>query len=105
MPIIVIIATSSSDWLFTEEFQILRVLFSSGVTLKELRSIGIIAAELIEIDPPPRTVKRRLPFMVQWFRDNWSSLGPILPFIQLRDQNGVPINGRREVFEKGLMSI
>jgi hypothetical protein len=103
--IIATIATTTTEWFFTEEFQVLQALFSSGVTLKELRSIGIIAATLTDIDPPPRAFKRTLPSMVQWFRVSWSSIGPILPFIQLRDANEVPIDGRREVLERGLKAI
>jgi hypothetical protein len=103
MAIIAIVTTT--EWFFTEEFQALQAMFSSGVTLKELRSIGIVAASHTNIKPPPRTCKRTLPSMVQWFRENWSTIGPLLPFIQLRDENNIPIDGQRELFEKKLKCV
>jgi hypothetical protein len=43
--------------------------------------------------------------MVSWFIENWTAVFPILAVVGLEDNNGRPINGRREVMEKGLAML
>jgi hypothetical protein len=83
-----------------EEFQVLRSKFSSGVTLKELRSIAIIVALVGRLPAPERNEKRSYSGLVNWFRKNWEGAVAVLPFIQLRDEEDVPIDGTRELHEK-----
>jgi hypothetical protein len=40
--------------------------------------------------------------MVSWFIQNWEVLFPILQFVALEDNDGRPIDGRREAMEKTL---
>jgi hypothetical protein len=70
--------------------------------LRELRSIAAVVCSLTAIKPPSRDMKRKLPLIVQWFRDSWSEIVPWLPFIQLRDETGCPIDGCRELFERSI---
>jgi hypothetical protein len=90
------------DPLDSDEFRFLCIRFSSGLTLKELRSVALVVAKVAGHPPPPRASLRNFQVLVEWFIEHWSVLMPILPFIGLADAEGIPIDGRREVFEKGL---
>jgi hypothetical protein len=47
----------------------------------------------------PRAAKRTLPVLVKWFSDNWATIEPILPCVQLLDEAGRVINFARELGE------
>jgi hypothetical protein len=81
----------------------LQIKFSSGVTLKELRSLATIIVLFGSVVPPGRNAKRHFPEMVKWFVDNWAQITPWLPLIALRDQNFRVIDGHREGLEKGII--
>ena len=91
------------DLTTTEEFRVLQVKFSSGVTLRELTSIARILSLLAGIPEPPRTCKRSFPNLIKWFIANWQRVSPFLPCVQLRDDNNEIIDGRRELIEKGYL--
>jgi hypothetical protein len=88
------------DPLESEDFRSLCVRFSSGLTLKELCSIGAVACAVAGRPPPPRAARRIFHAMVSWFRDNWAALIAVLPSIGLAD-----VDGRREALEKGLSAL
>jgi hypothetical protein len=88
-----------SECINGEEIRILRAKFSSGVTLKELGSVGVLLSSLLDIAPPPRPARRSYVLLLKWFKERWSHILPILPFIQLRDDNDVPIDGQRELLD------
>lgn len=74
--------------------------FSSGVTLRELTSIAIIICQINpEIKGPNRNEKRNYNLLINWFSANWEYLSPLLPLIELRDENNEVINGQRELNE------
>jgi hypothetical protein len=85
-----------------EEFRFLQMKFSTGVTLRELSSIAMIVSSFAAVQPPSRDAKRRFPSLLQWFRDSWSAIAPFLPFVQLLDEKGLAIDGRRELVEKNV---
>jgi hypothetical protein len=93
------------DALASEEFRLLQIKFSSGVTLKELRSVAAIIVMFGQVTPPGRNAKRHFPEMVKWFVNNWTQISPWLSFITLRDQNLPIIDGHREGIEKGFIPI
>jgi hypothetical protein len=41
--------------------------------------------------------------MVGWFRKNCPAVSQFLPMVQLREELDSPIDGRREIMEKGLV--
>lgn len=91
---------SSFSYKNSEEYRILIQTFSSGATLKELCSIAIILTRINpEIKEPCRDAKRNFPLLMEWYHYNWCLIYPILPFIQLRDENMNVINGERELLE------
>ena len=74
--------------------------FSSGVRLQELISIGIILTSIIPpLHSPNRDEKRSYTALLTWFYNNWDMINPILPMIQLRDENNQIINSQREMFD------
>jgi hypothetical protein len=87
------------------EFRFLCIRFSSGFTLKELCSIATVVCEIGRIPPPPRSAKRAFHGMLAWFIENWAGLAPFLPLVGLADGEGRPIDGRREILEKGLREL
>jgi hypothetical protein len=88
---------SSFEFLARQEFQILQAQFSSGVRLPELRSIALVLSSIADLPPPGRDAKRQLGLMVQWFVRHWNVVSCWLPFVTLRDEQGLPIDGRREL--------
>jgi hypothetical protein len=84
------------------EFQVLQSKFSSGVTLKELRSVAVVISLMGGLAQPNRFQKRSYCAMVDWYRKNWDVAWSYLRWIQLRDENDVPIDGVREVKDKHL---
>lgn len=74
--------------------------FSSGVRLQELTSVALILSSIIPLLPSPdRNEKRSYKALLGWFNRFWDLILPVLPMIQLRDENYQVINGRREILE------
>ena len=91
---------NSFSYKSSEEYRILVQTFSTGGTLKELCSIAIILTKINpEIKEPCRNAKRNFPLLMEWYHFNWCLIYPILPYIQLRDENKNVIDGERELFE------
>jgi hypothetical protein len=82
------------DPLWGPEFQVLCVRFSSGITLKDLCSVGTVVASLAGIARPPRGAKRSFQAIVSWFVGNCGAVFHVLPLVGLEDAVGIPINGR-----------
>jgi hypothetical protein len=83
-----------------DEFKFLRAKFSSGVCLRELRSIAVVLSQLTGLLEPNRDIKRSYVLLIKWFKDHWNQILPWLPLIQLRDGEDRPIDGRREISER-----
>jgi hypothetical protein len=94
---------SSQEFLHCKEFQVLQAHFSSGVLLRELSSIAIIIASLSGIKQPNRETRRRCPLLMQWYHNNWDTVGAWLPYVSLRDERLLPIDQWRERLEKKAM--
>jgi hypothetical protein len=84
------------------EMNFLQRKFSSGISLRELCSVAVIAATFAKISPPRRDSKRNRTALVQWFHSNWSQVLPFLVAIELRDTKGVVVDGIREIIETTL---
>jgi hypothetical protein len=91
-----------SEYLDCDEFKFLQAKFSSGICLRELCSIAIILSQLTGFPKPNRDVKRSYLLLIKWFKDRWDRVLPWLPLIQLRDEENRPIDGKREISERGL---
>lgn len=89
----------------SREFHILKMHFSSGISLFELKSVSTILTSVYNIPKPSRDQKRSSVLLLGWFIENWSYIEPVLPFIHLLDENKVVINGAREMIETGLITI
>jgi hypothetical protein len=85
----------------SRELRILQLAFSTGVRLRELRSIALVLANVAGIPPPHREARRNSGVVLAWFRRHWDVVLPLLPTLQLRDSDGNPINGMREVHDRG----
>jgi hypothetical protein len=88
-----------------QEVQVLQAKFSSGVRLRDLRSIALVICTLAKIEPPGRDAKRQLGLMLAWFRGNWEVVSSWLPFVHLCDDGGRPIDGQREFVEISLKRL
>jgi hypothetical protein len=86
----------------SDEYRILQGKFSSGVSVHELQSVAVLIAQLGRIDPPSRAEKRNGADLVRWYVKHWEHVTPWLAMIELRDQDGMAISGRRELSEKGV---
>jgi hypothetical protein len=75
------------------------------VRLRELRSIAIVITSLANVEPPGRDAKRQLGLMLDWFRRNWAVVACWLPFVNLCDERGRPIDGQREFVEASLRRL
>jgi hypothetical protein len=99
---VAISAATTIDPPENDVFRLICVKFSSGVTLKELRSIAAVLCLVANRAPPPRVAKRSFQAMVGWLAENWAALAPFLALVGLQDEQGRVIDSRREALEKGL---
>ena len=79
-------------------YQQITIMFSTGITHNELKSIAIILAYKIGINLD-RDAQRHNKVLIKWFDENWSKVSQLLPFIQLRDSNDQCITLAREIPE------
>ena len=86
----------------TREYHILKMNFSSGFCLSELKAISTILTTFFKVPKPSRDEKRNSTLLLGWFIHNWASIEPVLPLIQLRDENNRVIDGKREMVETGI---
>jgi hypothetical protein len=84
-------------------FGLLQLQFSAGIRLSELRSIAIILATFAQLRLPDRETCRRWEGIMNWYKTHWTELMPLFPLTELRDQNEIPINAKREFIEKKLL--
>jgi hypothetical protein len=70
------------------------------VRIRELVSVAEVIADLGEIPAPRRAAKRHFHLLMDWYRQNWKTIGVWLPLVQLRDVNDVLINRHREVKDR-----
>jgi hypothetical protein len=96
---------TSTDFTRQPEVQFLYGKFSSGVTLRELRSIAIVVSSMAKLKPPSRDEKRNQNRLLQWFIDYWGFISPWLSIINLRDSDDRIIDSVRELREKRVFSI
>jgi hypothetical protein len=88
--------------LHSEEFRALQARFSSGLRLGELRSLAVILSSLAGIMPPGRGTQRQYILLVRYIRKHWARIAPVLPLVQLKDENDMLIDGRREMVERSM---
>lgn len=87
------------------EYKTLIQRYSSGVRLPELCSLAKILSTILSgVVEPSREEKRSFPLLIEWYHTYWDVISPMLPYIQLRDENNQVIDGRREIIEKCLQS-
>jgi hypothetical protein len=94
----------SVDFSIRPEIQFLYSKFSSGVTLRELRSIAVLISSMANLKPPSRDEKRNQSKLLQWFIDYWGFVCPWLSLISLRDSDDRIIDSSRELKEKKIFS-
>jgi hypothetical protein len=75
------------------------------VRLGELKSVATVLAMLARAAPPTRGMNRHHGQLMRWFREHWSEIAPFIPLVQLRDEKGRPIDGQRELVERGLIRL
>jgi hypothetical protein len=73
------------------------------VRFTELKSIAIILAMLANLKPPNRNMNRQHRQLMKWYEVHWDQIVPFFPIVQLRDEQGLPIDGQRELIEKKLI--
>ena len=90
-------ANGSSPALFdpnnSREWNILQQHFSSGIRQSELASVAIVLSQQLQLTHLSREAKRTFVPLIQWFHNNWAKIEPVLPFIQLFDDDLNPISG------------
>jgi hypothetical protein len=97
------VVTTSAELLHSEELRVLQAKFSSGVRFAELTSVAVVLALLAGIRPPNRDTKRQYLMLIKWFQMHWDVVSPFLGVVELRDEYDIPIDGRRESVDKGVM--
>jgi hypothetical protein len=95
-------ATLAEATSLSGEFRLLQMKFSTGVRLNELKSIAQVLALLANVKPPTRDMNRHHSQLMRWYSDNWEHILPCLPMVHLCDQQGMPIDGNRELVERKL---
>jgi hypothetical protein len=90
---------------FFGEFQALRLKFSTGVRLTELKSIAMVLSMLAHVKPPTREMNRSHSLLMQWYHDCWTEILPFLSVVQLRDSYDVPIDGQREIVDRRMKRL
>lgn len=87
------------------EYKTLIQRYSSGVRLPELCSLAkILSSILLGVLEPTRDEKRSFQLLINWYHKYWDLIVPVLPFLQLRDENNQIIDGRRELIDRCLQS-
>ena len=89
---------SNFDFEQTPQYKILQQHFSTGISLPELRSLAHIIQQIYHLDPIDRETNRSVSLMIQYFIKYWALIEPLLPYIQILDDNMQPINGNRQLF-------
>jgi hypothetical protein len=84
------------DYQSSEAWRALTQHFSSGIRHKELISIAFLITEWFHVPKIPRDARRSYPMLVKWFQDNWATIQPILPLINIRDDENCVIDSSRE---------
>jgi hypothetical protein len=74
--------------------------YGTGITHKELLSVGQMAALLGGVPEPDRGAERDMRVLYKWFAENWSHVGSCLSAINLRDEHGEIISLQREARER-----
>jgi hypothetical protein len=67
------------EYLNCDEFKFLRAKFSSGLCLRELRSLAILISHFTGILEPNRDIKRSYVLLIKWFKEHWDLILPWLP--------------------------
>ena len=76
-------------------WMILQQHFSSGICFAELKSIAKFLQFYLNLPIISRNALRSFPLLIDWFRNNWNKVYPVLPYISLLDENHQPINQYR----------
>ena len=83
--------TKCPQWLY------LQSKFSTGVSLKELKSIATIIQLHLGLPPLTRNQKRSYPLLIKWFCINWDQIQPVLQYIYLFDDNLMEISSNSQI--------
>jgi hypothetical protein len=75
------------------------------VALRELSSIALVIANLGGMVAPTRDARRHYPLLMDWYRSNWAVVEQWLPLVTLRDDSGLPIDHRREIFDRTVRKL
>jgi hypothetical protein len=74
--------------------------FSYGARLPELRSVALVVAHYAGLKRPSRDARRTYARMLRWFAENWQSALPVVRLVELRDEQGRVVDGRREFYDR-----
>lgn len=70
----------------------LQITFSAGITRRELLSVATVISLFVRLPPISHEAKRTFVPLIKWFSSNYYQIAPILPYIQLVDQEGNQIS-------------
>jgi hypothetical protein len=75
-------------------------MYGTGITHKELLSVGYVVSLLAGTLDPDRDAERDMRVLYKWFDENWVKVGPWIAAVNLRDKEGEIISLERELNEK-----
>ena len=67
--------------------------------MKEIVCVAQVLSTFYNVPGPNRDAKRSFALLLEWFHKNWSTIRPLLPKVNLLDENFKPINFQREILD------
>jgi hypothetical protein len=73
-----------------DAWKALKSTFRASLRHRELQSLGEVLVREFALPPLNRDTQRSMAVMIKWFQDNWSAIEPILPAVQMLDEESGP---------------
>jgi hypothetical protein len=85
------------DWEACEAWTVLRQTFGRGITTNEIKSIAFIICDHCPPLKVDRDAQRDGRVLIKWFQENLNVVQPQLANVELRDEDELVIDSRRDI--------